>query len=400
MPKKISVKGPIVTNDIAWVYHYFGWDACSPNDIADGLKEANGDDVILEINSNGGVCTQGFEMYKIIKEYEGNVEAHVINAASAASFLVCAADKALASDGAILMIHNAQCSASGDYRDMQMEADALREFNKSVINIYVRKTGKSREELQTMMDNDTYMSPEKAIANGFIDGYLFGDPNESGEESNVTKNLSGLQVMNAATPVLSEEKAKEIMALLKAKNESPSSGEKNPKGKQSFKTIKVAGVKVQNNSAANSADSDIEQVVNKSEKGAEKNMTLEEMFNEHPELKNEVDGMVENAKKDGAAAERSRLEALDAIQAGVPSDTLKKAKYGDEKERMDARELAYQAMLSDGAEAKNYFKNAVTDSEESGIEDVGTGTSDEEETDESDSMAGYVNARKRGGKRA
>lgn len=35
---RISIKGPIVTNDIGWVYHYFGWDCCCPNDVKKDWK--------------------------------------------------------------------------------------------------------------------------------------------------------------------------------------------------------------------------------------------------------------------------------------------------------------------------------------------------------------------------
>ena len=55
MAKKINVKGPIISNDSAWLYHYFGWDATSPSMIAEGLEEADGEDVIIEINSPGGI---------------------------------------------------------------------------------------------------------------------------------------------------------------------------------------------------------------------------------------------------------------------------------------------------------------------------------------------------------
>ena len=140
MAKKINVKGPIISNDSAWLYHYFGWDATSPSMIAEGLEEAAGEDVIIEINSPGGICIYGYEMYTAIMNYEGNVTVHVISAMSAATLLVCAADKALISDTGIFMIHNTQSYAAGDYRDLQMEADALKEFNAGIINAYVRKT--------------------------------------------------------------------------------------------------------------------------------------------------------------------------------------------------------------------------------------------------------------------
>ena len=97
---KINVKGPIVSNDSAWLYRWLGWDACCVNDINTGLESANGDDVVIEVNSQGGLCTAGFEMYSAIRQYEGNVEVHVINACSAATFILCAADKVLMSDAA------------------------------------------------------------------------------------------------------------------------------------------------------------------------------------------------------------------------------------------------------------------------------------------------------------
>lgn len=70
---KINVKGPIVSNDSAWLYRWLGWDACCVNDINTGLESANGDDVVIEVNSQGGLCTAGFEMYSAIRQYEGNV---------------------------------------------------------------------------------------------------------------------------------------------------------------------------------------------------------------------------------------------------------------------------------------------------------------------------------------
>ena len=169
MPKKINIKGPIVSNDTAWIYNWFGWDAACPNDIRNGLEDAAGEDVVIEINSPGGVCVYGFEMYTALKEYEGNVTVHVISAMSAATLLVCAADEALISDTGMFMIHNAQSYAEGDYRDMQMEADALTEFNASIINAYVRKTGKTRDEIQALMDKEL-VDGDYVTATGIVYG--------------------------------------------------------------------------------------------------------------------------------------------------------------------------------------------------------------------------------------
>jgi len=366
---KIEVKGPIVSNVTAWIYHYFGWDACCPKDISSKLDEAAGDDVILEINSPGGVCSYGYEMYTAIMGYQGIVTAHVITAASAASLLVCAADKALASDTCIFMIHNTTVGASGDYKEMQNCADMLKEYNEGIINAYVRKTGKSREELQEMMDKETYMSAKKAIEHGFIDDYLFGNPDGAEEGGTEANNGSLLLAMNAAQPVMTEEQAREIMAGLNMLHA------------------------LQNNS--DSADSDTETVVQDKKEGEKRKMTLEEVCAEHPELKEEVAALAEASRKEGEDTENKRLQELDLLAASVTSEALNSAKYG--KNRMEAKELAYQSLVEDGQKAKAYMTNAVEDFKASGADEVGTALPEEETKNEADDMAAYVNAR-RGGK--
>lgn len=376
MAVKIEVKGPIVSNDMADVYHYFGWDACGPKDISEKLNEAAGDDVILEINSPGGVCAYGYEMYKALMDYQGKVTAHVIMAASAASLLVCAATEALASDACIFMIHNTKSGVSGDYREFENGAEMLREYNEGIINVYVRKTGKSREELQNMMDAETYMSAQTAIENGFIDGYLYGNPNEndSGEEGEKANAM--LQVMNAALPVMSEEKAREVMGILKMKNENG------------------VGIRHRDEEAVQNNSDNADSEINKSdEKGEKKIMNLKEAFAEHPELEAEVNALVHGAQEEGEEKERQRLQALDAIAQSVTAESLQDAKYGEN--RMDAKELAYQSMLEDGKKAENYMKSAMNDAEKAGVNEVGAGC-EEETTDEAEEMAAYVNARKGG----
>ena len=392
MAVKIEVKGLIVSNVMARVRRFFGDDACSPRDISQKLAEAAGDDVILEINSPGGSCVYGYEMYTALMKYEGKVTAHVIYAASAASLLVCAANEALASDTCTLMIHNAQCSAVGDYRDMQKSAEALREFNAGIINAYVRKTGKTREELQEMMDNETHMSPQKAIENGFIDGYMFGEPDSYGREGdeNTAQGNMMAEAVNVALPLMSEERAEEIMAMIKLLQSQRIGG-------RDGDVPRKDGIQPKNMQEGNGVAFKIDDAQNSQKEGGKKEMTLEEIYEEHPEIRDEVAALVSNAETEGAGKERTRLEALDKIAHSVTSGALEAAKYGEN--RMDAKELAYQALMEDGQKSKSYMANAVEDSAASCVEEVGAGVPEEETTDESDGMAMYVNAMRKGGRK-
>lgn len=374
---KIDVKGVITTNDTGEVYHYFGWDCCCPRDISRELEKAGGEDVVLEINSGGGVCTSGFEMYNALKQYSGKVTVHVINAMSAATFLACAADETLISKMGIMMVHNTKSWAEGDYREMDKGSEMLRAFNESAIVAYEEKTGRSREELQEMMDRETYMSPERAIEYGFADGYIQSEKEQEASSGE-------LIVVNAECPVMSDEKAHEILQFLHGKED-------------------VCGQREmpsENKEQSNGGNGSTEAAVSDKNSGKEKNsMTLEEIYAEHPELKAEVDTLVDAAGTSGAQKERQRLESLDAIAGSVSPEILQEAKYGEDAKRMDARELAYQAMVEDSRKAGNYMKDAMKDSEDSHVEQVAASPDEAKEAaDESDAMSSFVNAgRKRKG---
>lgn len=366
--KKIKLRGPIVSNDMGWIYDWIGWDAAYPRQLEEALEEAAGDDVVIEINSPGGVCIYGYEMYTAIRNYEGKVTVHVISAMSAATLLVCAADEALISDTGIFMIHNAQSSAEGDYRDMQMEADALKEFNAGIINAYVKKTGKSREEIQQLMDNDSYMSPQTAIDQGFIDGYMFGDPNgRDGQTEQAAVDFANQVVASKAEQqIIPEAKAKEIMQALKFASQ-----------KQNIGEVAVS-------------DKD-----KKNEGG--KTMTLTEFLAENPEAQAEMDAATAKARTEGVNAEKDRMRSLDAIAKTVSPEALNEAKYGEKP--IDGPTLAYQALAKGDMMAAAYMAEAIKDSKDSNATDIGIGKPDagEGQDNEADEMASYVNA-KRGGK--
>jgi ATP-dependent protease ClpP protease subunit len=169
MPKVINVKGTVVSDDDAWVYNWFGIEAVSPSTISAALAEANGDDVVIRINSNGGDIFAGSEIYDLISSYEGNVLIRIVGmAASAASVIAMAAESEIAPTG-LMMIHNVQSGAHGDYREMEHSAEVLREANRSIMSAYREKTGMSEDELLSLMDNETFMSADTAIEFGFVD---------------------------------------------------------------------------------------------------------------------------------------------------------------------------------------------------------------------------------------
>ncbi|HEO7204853.1 TPA: Clp protease ClpP [Streptococcus agalactiae] len=170
MPKKINLKGPLIANNSQEVYDYYGMEAVSAKSIIDKLPEDNSD-IILEVNSNGGLVTVGSEIYTALRNYKGKVTAEITGmAASAASVAVMGADKVVMSPTAQMMVHKALFNwVSGNSDDLDKASSALKSSDKAIINAYVAKTGRSEDEIMDLMRNETFMSAQEAVENGFAD---------------------------------------------------------------------------------------------------------------------------------------------------------------------------------------------------------------------------------------
>lgn len=170
MPKRIQLKGLMILNDLQDVYDFLGREAVSPKKLLDQLPEDNSD-VVIEVNSQGGVVNAGSEIYTALRNYKGNVTAEVTGmAGSSASFAIMGADKVVISPTAQIMIHKASFrEVSGNSDDLDRASDALKSIDKSIINAYVAKTGIDEATLMDMMKKETYMSAHEAVELGFAD---------------------------------------------------------------------------------------------------------------------------------------------------------------------------------------------------------------------------------------
>lgn len=176
MPKKVNVKGPIISNDEAWIYEWFGIEAASPSSVQKQIDAAGDDDLEVVINSGGGSVFAGSEIYTMLKSHARNVTTQVVGlAASAASVIAMAGNKVVMAPTAQMMIHNVSAYGAGDYRDMEHTAGILKNANETIASAYMLKTGMEQAELLGMMDDETWLTPQQALDKGFIDEVMFQD---------------------------------------------------------------------------------------------------------------------------------------------------------------------------------------------------------------------------------
>lgn len=172
---KISIRGPIVSSNQHRFYQWYGMEATSPKSVADALAKGNGERAEVEINSGGGEIFAASEIYTALRNYAGGVIVRIVGlAASAASIIAMAGESEMTPTG-MMMIHNVQSSADGDYRQMEHTAGVLRDANHAIISAYIAKTGRPEEEIAAMMDAETWITAERAVELGLVDRVMQPD---------------------------------------------------------------------------------------------------------------------------------------------------------------------------------------------------------------------------------
>lgn len=136
----------------------------APKPFIDALKAMSGT-VHLRINSPGGDVFAATAMAQAMREYKGEIVAHVDGvAASAASVLAVSADKTIMAPGALLMIHNSWTMSMGDRNDLIETAALLEKVDGMLAQSYAKKSGNTAEAFAAMMDAETWFTPEEAVA--------------------------------------------------------------------------------------------------------------------------------------------------------------------------------------------------------------------------------------------
>ena len=79
------------------------------------------------------------------------------------------ADKRYMTENAHAMVHELSSGNGGRYTQMISYSDFLKDLHESMINIYLPKCKKTREELEILMKNDTWYNAKQYLEHGFID---------------------------------------------------------------------------------------------------------------------------------------------------------------------------------------------------------------------------------------
>ena len=169
--------------------------------------------ITLHINSPGGDCVAASVIYTALMEYPHEVTVFITGlAASAASVVAMAGTKVIMSPTAMMMIHNPWTMAIGDKEEMRKAAHLLDEVKESIVNAYEIKTGLPRAKIETLMDNETWLSAYKAKSLGFCDEVAYSQENGNEQGNNefmFSGRAAALALENKIMAKAQEEKDEE-----------------------------------------------------------------------------------------------------------------------------------------------------------------------------------------------
>ncbi len=141
----------------------------------------------VRINSYGGSVADGLAIYNALKRHKATKAVTVDGVAmSSASLIAMAGDTVSMPPTSILMIHAPWGGCWGNAKEMRQYADVLDTFSDSMADAYVKKSGKSKADILSLLKDgeDHYYTGEEAVAEGFADAVTSDDDGNDEPDEN------------------------------------------------------------------------------------------------------------------------------------------------------------------------------------------------------------------------
>ena len=132
-------------------------------------------DIIMYINSPGGVITAGLALYDTMQYVRCPVSTVCVGqAASMAAVLLCAGAKGkrFCTTNSRVMIHQPLGGGSGQASDIEIQAREIMKLKEVTSTIIAKHCGKTVEEVYRDTDRDNFLDSAQAKAYGLVDSVM------------------------------------------------------------------------------------------------------------------------------------------------------------------------------------------------------------------------------------
>lgn len=139
-------------------------------DFSRDLKAVTSDEINVSINTIGGDVFAGLGIFNLLKASGKKINVKIGGiAASIGSVIAMAGDKIRMPSNTFMMVHNPWTFAMGNSDELRETADVLDKIGASLTGIYVKRTGKTEDEIKALLAKDTYLSAAECVEMGFAD---------------------------------------------------------------------------------------------------------------------------------------------------------------------------------------------------------------------------------------
>lgn len=313
----------------------------------------------ITIDSPGGDVFEGITIFNIIRDFARNnpnveITTYIQGmAASMASVIALAAwsvnprNAVIVEDNSIFMIHDAWGIVVGNANDMREGAEWFSKVDDMLRAVYVRRSGKSDDEIKAMMDAESWLWGNEIIEAGFADAIM-----DSTKDAVVQEDLAN-DLVNSVPNDKNERLVSAKAAFTKSQElmRSVSAKRKENGGGKSFRAaamaLGIAGGLLPKNEADFSAE-------NKKGDSSMK-ITVDELKKDNSEIYAQI---VQDGEKSGIAKEQARVSRLLALgeKSGAKEFALECIKNGSDP----SDEKVIDAFMDKGSAAK-YLANVAMD---------------------------------------
>lgn len=154
------------------------------------IKESDAEQIIVRINSYGGEVAEGLAIYNALRNHPAAVKTVCDGfACSAASVVFMAGKERLMNEASLLMIHNAWSNASGNAKELRKAAEDLEKISTAAANAYRACMTITNEELENLLDKESWITPQEALSYGFATDVLTQEVDQQKQQYSVRKRV-------------------------------------------------------------------------------------------------------------------------------------------------------------------------------------------------------------------
>lgn len=142
-----------------------------PEQVRNLFDEIEDDKTVnLHLNSGGGDVYASVAISNFIKEQKNTVNVYIdAIAASGASIIAMAGDNVYMYPNSMMMIHRASALAYGNTEELNKVSEDLKKFDEVVLNSYVGRFTGTEDELQALIEDETYFTAQECVSVGLVD---------------------------------------------------------------------------------------------------------------------------------------------------------------------------------------------------------------------------------------